>query len=610
MSEMISNPILIDPEMKEIVESFLVETKEILEKLDFDLLELEKRPDDSELLNQIFRSFHTIKGTSGFLGLEKLPSITHECEDLLNKLRKKEVKLYLGLMDGIILGFDTIKALLKKIELDKNEDFDIDKTAIVLVNLIHDIETGNYLVESKEEIKQIEKPIQEQQQNLNKVISQVEILNEEIPQVEFLENKTAEVKEELIKKLTATTMAASNVKDNTIRVDVDRLDALLDIVSELVLGRNRLMQVNSQFGVEFEGSKYSKVFGEVTKQIDLMTTELQLVVMKLRMIKIGKIFNRYPRLVRDLCKDLEKDVELLIKGEETEVDKNLIEEINDPLVHLIRNAVDHGVEKPEERAKANKEIKGTIILAAEHLGNNIQISIEDNGKGIDPIIVRDKAIEKGLITKEKAKDLTRVELMNLIFLPGFSTAKVVSNVSGRGVGMDVVKTNVAKLRGMINIDSEVGKGTKIIIKLPLTLAIIPGMIVKVHKQMMVIPLGSVIEVLRVNKKQIHSVKGKEVITVRDSLLPLVNLNQLLKGKLNGEQKEESDWQYVVGIGIAEKRYGIKVDELVGQQEVVIKSLGAYLGKVDGIAGSTIMGDGTVVMILDINELFNNLELNS
>jgi len=607
MSDIIPNPILIDPEMKEIVDSFLVETKEILEKLDFDLLELEKRPEDSELLNQIFRSFHTIKGTSGFLGLEKLPNITHECEDLLNKLRKKEVKLYLGLMDGIILGFDTIKALLKKIEVDKNEDFDIDNAAKVLESLKHDIETGNYLIENTDKIKTTN---QKKEQSLNEIIPQMEILNEEIPHLENLENKSDEVKEELIKKLAATTMAASNVKDNTIRVDVDRLDALLDIVSELVLGRNRLMQVNSQFAVEFEGSKYSKVFGEVTKQIDLMTTELQLVVMKLRMIKIGKILNRYPRLVRDLCKDLEKDIELIIKGEETEVDKNLIEEINDPLVHLIRNAVDHGIEKPEERANVNKEIKGTIILAAEHLGNNIQITIEDNGKGIDPFVIKDKAIEKGLITKEKAKDLSRIELMNLIFLPGFSTAKVVSNVSGRGVGMDVVKTNVAKLRGMINIDSEVGKGTKIIIKLPLTLAIIPGMIVKVHKQMMVIPLGSVIEVLRVNKKQIHSVKGKEVITVRDSLLPLVNLNQLLKGKLNGEQKEECDWQYVVGIGIAEKRYGIKVDELVGQQEVVIKSLGAYLGKVDGIAGSTIMGDGTVVMILDINELFNNLVISS
>jgi two-component system chemotaxis sensor kinase CheA len=608
MNEITPNPILIDPEMKEIVESFLVETKEILEKLDYDLLELEKRPDDSELLNQVFRSFHTIKGTSGFLGLEKLPNVTHECEDLLNKLRKKEVKLYLGLMDGIILGFDTIKALLKKIEVDKNEDYDITKTAKVLENLIHDIETGNHLVESNGELNIIDKTNQEEK-NIKEGVPQIEMLNEELSHLENRENNTEKIKEELSKKLTATTLAASNVKDNTIRVDVDRLDALLDIVSELVLGRNRLMQVNSQFGVEYEGSKYSKVFGEVTKQIDLMTTELQLVVMKLRMIKIGKIFNRYPRLVRDLCKDLEKDVELIIKGEETEVDKNLIEEINDPLVHLIRNAVDHGIEKPDERAKAGKEIKGTVILAAEHLGNNIQITIEDNGNGIDPIVIRDKAIEKGLITKEKAKDLTRIELMNLIFLPGFSTAKIVSNVSGRGVGMDVVKTNVAKLRGIINIDSEVGKGTKIIIKLPLTLAIIPGMIVKVHKQMMVIPLGSVIEVLRVNKKQIHSVKGKEVITVRDSLLPLVNLNQLLKGKLNGEQLEENDWQYVVGIGIAEKRYGIKVDELVGQQEVVIKSLGAYLGKVNGIAGSTIMGDGTVVMILDINELFNNLEVN-
>jgi two-component system chemotaxis sensor kinase CheA len=341
-----------------------------------------------------------------------------------------------------------------------------------------------------------------------------------------------------------------------------------------------------------------------------MTTELQLVAMKLRMIKIAKIFNRYPRLVRDLCKDLNKDVELIIKGEDTEVDKNLIEEINDPLVHLIRNAVDHGVENPEVRIKAGKNPRGKVLLAAEQLGNNIVITIQDDGKGLDVEVIKEKAIAKGLITKEKAKELSKQEAMNLIFLPGFSTAEKVSNVSGRGVGMDVVKTNVAKLRGIINIESEVGKGTKIEIKLPLTLAIISGMIVKANSETLVIPLGSVIEVLRVDPKEIYSIKGKEVIKVRDSVLPLVSVSELLKGRMNGRRENNTGWQYVVEVGIAEKRYGIKVDDLIGQQEVVIKSLGSYLGKIDGIAGSTIMGDGTVVMILDIHELFNKLELNA
>lgn len=613
MNENIVNPTLVDPDMKEIVESFLIETKEILEKLDFDLLELEKKPDDADLLNQIFRSFHTIKGTSGFLGLEKLPQVTHKCEDILNKLRKGEIKLNPGLMDGIILAYDAIKGLLQKVETDNNEDFDTEEVSLVLENLLLNIESGNVEPQKKSKKKSTKKNVNglsSPGNDLKEKAKLEEPKQDEIKDEEAssLKSQSEELKQDLSKK---TSAPVQQVKDNTIRVDVDRLDDLLDIVSELVLGRNRLSQVNSHFGLEFEGTKYSKDFGEVTKHIDLMTTELQLVVMKLRMIKIGKIFNRYPRLVRDISKDLNKEVELVIKGEETEVDKNLIEEINDPLVHLIRNSVDHGIEKPEERVKNGKSPKGTVVLSAEHVGNNIVIIIEDDGKGIDPNVIREKAISKGLMSKEKAKDLSKLEMLNLIFLPGFSTAEVVTNVSGRGVGMDVVKTNVAKLRGIINIESEAGKGTKIIIKLPLTLAIIPGMIVKVHGEQLVIPLGSVVEVLRVNREQIHSVKGREVITLRDSLLPLVSLDELIVGRKNGKNspkaEENYDWQYVVEVGIAEKRYGIKVDELIGQQEVVIKSLGAYLGKIDGVAGSTIMGDGTVVMIIDVNELFNKLE---
>lgn len=594
MSDSNKNPTLIDPEMKEIVESFIVETKEILEKLDVDLLELERKPEDKDLLNQIFRSFHTIKGTSGFLGLEVLPEVTHKCEDILNKLRKGEASLSSELMDGILLAFDTIKQLVNQIETEQNESVETEKVCLVLEGLLNEIENGSG---AKEEKKEIIVP--------EEILAKIEAEERKSVQVE---HQVTEKHQRDEKKIDAMEKAAvAQVKENTIRVDVDRLDALLDIVSELVLGRNRLTQVNSQFAILDEGNKFTKDFGEVTKQIDLMTTELQLVSMKLRMIKIAKIFNRYPRMVRDLSKDLTKEIELVIRGEETEVDKNLIEEINDPLVHLIRNSVDHGVELPDVRVKAGKSPKGTVTLSAEQLGNNIVITIEDDGKGMDPEALKEKAVSKGLINREKAKELTKQEAINLIFLAGFSTAEKVSNVSGRGVGMDVVKTNVSRLRGIINIDSEVGKGSKITIKLPLTLAIISGMIVKAFGEAMVIPLGSVIEVLRVNKDQIYSIKGKEVIKVRDSVLPLVSMNELLIGRMNGHRENRNTWQYVVEVGIAEKRYGIKVDELIGQQEVVIKSLGSYLGKIDGIAGSTIMGDGTVVMILDIHELFNRLE---
>jgi len=333
-----------------------------------------------------------------------------------------------------------------------------------------------------------------------------------------------------------------------------------------------------------------------------MTNELQLVVMKTRMVKIGKVFNRYPRVVRDLSKDAKKMIALNLVGEDTELDKTLIEEINDPLIHLIRNSIDHGIELPEVRKSMGKSETGVINLSAEQDGNNIIIAIEDDGKGIDPEVIKEKAVSKGLISKEKAKELSKQEIFNLIFLPGFSTAEKVTNISGRGVGMDVVKTNVAKLRGIINIESTVGKGTIITIKLPLTLAIIQGMIVKVHTEQLVLPLSSVIEVVRVNVNDIYTINQNEVIRIRDSVISLIDVNDLVFHS-NGQNKEDN-WQYIVVVGVAEKRFGLKVDGLIGQKEVVIKSLGSYLGAIEGIAGSTIMGDGTIVMILDINELIN------
>ena len=392
--------------------------------------------------------------------------------------------------------------------------------------------------------------------------------------------------------------------EQTIRVDVERLDELLNLVSELVLGRNRLAQLNTDVAAEYEGTEIARSIGDTARQIDLLTTELQLAVMKTRMIRIGKVFNRFPRLVRDLSKETGKEINLVIKGEKTELDKTLIEEINDPLVHLIRNSVDHGIESPKERKKAGKSAKGTITLSAEHEGNHIIISIIDDGKGIDPEIIVNKAISKGIIIKEKADELSKHEIFNLIFAPGFSTAEKVTNVSGRGVGMDVVKTNVSRLHGIIEIDSEVGKGTKIDIKLPLTLAIIQGLLVKVIGETIILPLSSVVEVVKVSKKEIYQVNKTECIKLRDRVLPLINIDNLLYH--SDTFHKETETQFVVVIRLAEKRYGIKVDDLISQKEVVIKSLGKYLGNIEGIAGSTIMGDGTVVMIADIAEIINKL----
>lgn len=642
--------LLNDPEMKEIFESFVVETREILEKLDLELVELEKRTDDTNLLNQIFRSFHTVKGTAGFLGLVKMQTVTHRCEDILNKLRKGEVKLNSELMDGILQGFDTMKLLMDTIENNKNEDVETDDVINTLDNLIKSIESGEFGTGGTTEQQPSSQPVEtdvaeekpsevveekieekvEEPQNVEEVHEETidEETEEEVePEAEAKqetddkkEEKPAEQavvkveapkaapatpKTEQPKQQTQQTAASSKQVDNSIRVDVERLDQLLNIVSELVLGRNRLAQVNTEMQAEHEGTKLAKDLFEAYRQIDLMTTELQLAVMKTRMIKIGKVFNKYPRVVRDLCRETKKDIQLLIYGEDTELDKTLIEEINDPLVHLIRNAVDHGIETPQERVAKGKNPQGTVILAAEHEGNNINITIQDDGKGMDPEVIKRKAIEKGLISKEKANDLNKNEIFNLIFLPGFSTAEKITNISGRGVGMDVVKTNVTKLRGTIQIDSEIGKGTKIVIKLPLTLAIIQGLLVRVKTETVVIPLSSVIEVVRVAPEEIYTINQNEVIRIRNSVLSLLKIEDILYDDLDVDDTEKK-WQYVVIISAGDRKYGIRVDELIGQKEIVIKSLGSYLGNIEGLAGATIMGDGKVVMILDIGDLVNKI----
>lgn len=615
MAKVNQNPMLIDPDMKEIVESFIVETKEILEKLDVDLVEMEKRPDDTELLNSVFRHFHTIKGTSSFLGLDKLTGVTHKGEDILNKLRKGEAILTSDIMDALLKAFDKMKSLLYSIEEFQNEDVEVKNTIKELTSLISTLENGGKVTEAKKNVKKSNKAGKKSEtvktkKSDSESIKQVES-EEEITSLEEAEDAENEQEQELVKtepkRSDENKLKPEITKkvENSIRVDVERLDELLNIVSELVLGRNRLAQVNSEFALENEGTKFSRDLFDATKQIDLMTNELQLVVMKTRMIKIGKVFNKFPRLVRDLSREANKQINIVIKGEETELDKTLIEEINDPLVHLVRNSVDHGIETPDKRKELGKNPTGTLTLSAEHEGNNIIITIEDDGKGIDPEVIKNKAVSKGLISAERARELSKQEILNLIFLPGFSTAEVVTNISGRGVGMDVVKTNVTKLRGIINVDSTTGAGTKIIVKLPLTLAIIPGMIVKVRDQSIVIPLNTVLEVLRVHRENIYSINQKPVIKMRDSVLPLVSVEKILFG--SEDQDEDKIWQYVVVVGIAEKRYGIEVDGLVGQKEVVIKSLGNYFGKIQGIAGSTIMGDGSVVMIVDLNELLHIAE---
>jgi two-component system chemotaxis sensor kinase CheA len=372
----------------------------------------------------------------------------------------------------------------------------------------------------------------------------------------------------------------------------------MNLVGELVLARNRLSQMAFQVNTQYEDVPISKELTDTSSQIDYITTELQMAVMKTRMVPVAKVFNKLPRLVRDLCRDMEKEIDLQIFGEETELDKTIIEELNDPLVHILRNAADHGIETPDARRKAGKPSRGVVIVKAEHEGNHIVISIQDDGKGMDPDKLKGKGVEKGLITEAQAREMSDRDAFNLIFAPGFSTAQKVTNVSGRGVGMDVVRTNITKLKGIIDIESKIGAGSKFIIKLPLTLAIIQGLLVEGGKEIFCVPLGSVLEVVRAQAKDIQTIQRREVLRLRDTVLPLARISSVMQAHTNGKSTE---WLYIVVVGLADQRLGIVVDSLLGQKEVVIKTLGAYLGSVPGVAGSTILGDGRVIMIIDVGQ---------
>ncbi|CAM3321939.1 chemotaxis protein CheA [Rhodothermus bifroesti] len=557
---------LFSEEMREIVESFVVETREIFEDLEADLLQLEKNPSDRQLIDKIFRAVHTVKGTSGFLSLEQLSLLAHHFEDVLNRLRRGTLAFEASMMDVLFEAFDRMKLLLQQV-IDRNlYPIALEST----LQKLQAIATGQAVAPQSQAPPKEPMPV------------------------------TAPSHNEATSPNTGGDgqLAHRDQHTETIRVEVRRLDNLMDLVGELVLGRNRLLQLLSDLHNGADGEAMREL-ADTTAQIDFITTELQSAVMHTRMVQIGRVFNKFPRLVRDLAREFNKQIELIIEGEETELDKSLIEEISDPLVHLIRNAADHGIEDPETRRAQGKPPTGRIRLAAAQEGNHIVIEVEDDGAGIDPKKLKAKAVEKQLITEKEAAEMSDREALELIFRAGFSTAQRVSKVSGRGVGMDVVKTNITKLNGTINIHSVPGQGTRFTLKLPLTLAIIQSLLVRVARETFAIPLHTVIEVVKLEPEMVYSIKGREVVRLRDTVIPLLRI---------GEMLQVPDWQYrpersyAVIVGIAHYRLGLIVDDLIGQKEIVIKPLGTYLKKVPGVAGSTILGDGRVVMILDIGEL--------
>ncbi|QMV41966.1 chemotaxis protein CheA [Cohnella cholangitidis] len=390
-------------------------------------------------------------------------------------------------------------------------------------------------------------------------------------------------------------------RSQSVRVNVERLDHLMNLVGELVIDHTRIHQVERTQRRRFSDDTVNEL-GQISDHLSRIIGDLQESVMKARMLPIEQLFNRFPRMIRDLSRDLGKEIDLAMEGKETELDRTLIEEIADPLIHLIRNAIDHGIEKPEARESAGKNRKGTLRIRAAHEDNQVVIYVEDDGSGINPAKMRESARNKGIITSEEAEALSDREAIDLIFRPGFSTASIVSDVSGRGVGMDIVRSHIEKLNGMIDIETALGKGTCFKIKLPLTLAIIVGLLVKLHQQTFIIPMSNIAEIVRIPYEDIRTVRGQQVVLLRNQVIPIVWLH--VHFQIPRVERAKSHIQLVI-VGSAEKRMALAVDELIGNQEVVIKSLGSYVGKVDCIAGSTILGDGKVALILEVPGIINH-----
>ncbi|MGI1677455.1 MAG: chemotaxis protein CheA [Cellvibrionaceae bacterium] len=713
----------------DILQDFLTEVAEILELLSEQLVELEQRPEDTDLLNAIFRGFHTVKGGAGFLQLDAMVECCHVTENLFDVLRNHKRKVTPSLMDVVLLSLDAINAQFEqvsnKIEPDP-ADPDLISALTKLVNgedltPASSSQPKSATVGAKESLK----PLTEEadpltnKDNRNKPVtdsefeelldaiennhppkdsSEIPSDNDEITEDEFealldqlhgkknkiqgsvnvssnksqennvdqkdttakkavtekspedinedefealldqlhgeghapgsLSQKTQIESKPDLKDIPVSEKFSSDKKsqknvvkssasidtnekkssssnqsssvpakppanvatvETTVRVDTQRLDDIMNMVGELVLVRNRLVRL----GTESDDEELNKA----VSNLDVVTADLQSSVMKTRMQPIKKVFGRFPRVVRDLARSLKKEISLELKGEETDLDKNLVEALADPLVHLVRNAVDHGIENPDIREAAGKNRVGKIVLSAEQEGDHILLSITDDGAGMDPDSLRDKAVEKGLYDEDAASRLTDTEAFELIFAPGFSTKTEISDVSGRGVGMDVVKTKITQLNGTIEITSALGEGSRLNIKVPLTLAIMPTLMIMLEHQTFALPLVSVNEIFHMDLTQSNVIDGQECVSIRNKAIPIFHLKKWLVHQYTDQPPAES--AHVVIVTVGNQRVGFVVDQLVGQEEVVIKPLGKMLQGTPGMAGATITGDGTIALILDV-----------
>lgn len=593
--------------MEELLQDFLQEATDLLSDVDNKLVDLEKTPDEKSLLNDIFRGFHTIKGGAGFLNATELVTLCHLTENLFDKLRNDELQLTPELMDLIMSATQGVREMFGEL----TQSLQPQPADPALLDALRAVIQGGGVKPAAPApaapAPAAEAPAAAPAAPASQVAGEPDWNAVHAAMIEGgvpPSNATPANAPHVAAAATAAApkpapkpaprAAAPAKPETTIRVDTARLDQVLNLSGEIGLTKNRLTSLRADILAGKNDSETLHALDQAVSQLDLLVSDLQNSVMKTRMQPIGRLFQKYPRIARDLARQMGKNIELVLAGEETEVDKTMIEDLADPLIHLIRNAVDHGVESPEDRKSSGKPDKSLVRLEARQEGDHIVLIIADDGRGMSPEKIRSKAVEKGLITEEEANTLDERQSLNLIFLPGFSTKTQISDVSGRGVGMDVVKTNIQKLNGSIEIKSELGKGSVFIISLPLTLAILPVLLVLLDDQPFALPLSLVREILPIEHDKIQEVGGKETLVVRGEVLPVLSLTKLLGWPVRQYP------EYGVFMQTAERSFILGVDSFAGRDDAVIKSLEDFRPK--GVAGVTTLSNGQIVLILDIKEL--------
>ncbi|MCC0563466.1 chemotaxis protein CheA [Brevibacillus borstelensis] len=683
-------------DMNQYLDMFIEESKEHLQAINANLLVLENDPESTQIVNEIFRSAHTLKGMSATMGFEDMASLTHEAENVLDLIRNDKLKINSDIMDVIFQSVDLIEGMVMNImeggdgsadvsqpvaklraivsgdfsaianvaaqeatasveqvaaggSEDGNREYDLDEFSLTVLKqskeagnnlfwikvtlqencllkaaraymVFDQLESMGEVIKSTPAVEDLENErfdlsfevvfvTMEPLEKVKKAISNISEIEEVL--VEPVEMKEAGKQAKQAEQQVASAAAApAEVKKaegpaqnntavkkvtaggKTIRVDIERLDVLMNLFSELVIDRGRLEQLARELG--------KSELQETVEHMSRISGDLQNIILTMRMVPVEQVFNRFPRMIRDLAKDLNKKVNLEIYGAETELDRTVIDEIGDPLVHLLRNSLDHGVESPAQRKQAGKPEEGTIQLRAFHSGNHVFIEVKDDGAGINKDKVLKKAIERGIVNPANADSLSDRQIFELLFSSGFSTAEVISDISGRGVGLDVVKTKIESLGGNVSVDSVRGQGTTFLIQLPLTLSIISAMLVQVQNEKYAVPLSSIIETAVFRKDQIMMAHRQKVIDFRGRVVPLVSLQEIFQIPDNGADKDDEVAVVIVRKG--EKMAGLVVDSFIGQQEIVLKSLGKYLVNVFAISGATILGDGQVALIIDCNAL--------